>query len=292
MNPFDLRGPEFLLFYIILCALVLASSWWLRETGEAGPTPQVPLDDPYFFAFLRGGDAEVFRDAIVILLDRGSLSAIGGTVQSVGGPTSEATHPAEQEVLSFFKSSHPAYDALQQGTLGSSIEAYESKAEQLGVLPNARERGRRYVRYGIAAFALATIAFIKILVALSRGRTNIGFLIILSVLVQIALVKIAIPRLTTKGRALIRDIQSLFSDLEARRPLLRPNAGTKEIAWLVAVFGVSALPTAGFPDIKALFPQSSGRRSFGGSCSSCGAATSCGSTCGGGGGGCGGCGGH
>lgn len=294
MNPFDLRGPEFLLFYVGLSALVLTSVWWLRQRSEAGPTPQVHLDDPYFVAFLRAGVNEVFRDAIVILLDRGKLTASEGSVRCANEAKSECTHPVEQEILSFFTSSHLAYDALQPGTLGSSTLAYQSKAEQLELLPDARVRGQRYVRYGFAAVGLAGVAFIKILVALARGRTNIAFLIILSVLVQAALLKIATPRLTAKGKALLRDVESLFSDLQARRPHLRPNAGTKEIAWLVSVFGLTALPAAGFPDVKTLFPKSASGVSLGGSCSSCGAASSCGSGCGGGGcgGGCGGCGGH
>ena len=55
MNPFDLRGPEFLFFYFLLAGSVILGVIWLRELMERGPTPQVSLDDPYFFAYLRGG---------------------------------------------------------------------------------------------------------------------------------------------------------------------------------------------------------------------------------------------
>jgi hypothetical protein len=58
MNPFDLRGPEFLFFYFLLSGFVILGVGWLRELMERGPTPQVALDDPYFFAYLRGWTAD------------------------------------------------------------------------------------------------------------------------------------------------------------------------------------------------------------------------------------------
>ncbi|HET6175495.1 MAG TPA: TIGR04222 domain-containing membrane protein [Candidatus Sulfotelmatobacter sp.] len=300
MNPFDLRGPEFLFFYVLLSGAVILAVIWLREWMESGPTPPVHLEDPYFFAYLRGGMNEVFRAAIVVLLDRGWLIAEGDMVHRRDDVEPNPEQPSiEQEVLSFFYTPRPAYEALKSSPLGTAASTYEQQTVELDLMPNQLVKGKRQILCGIAACALLGVSLTKIAIALSRGRTNLLFLIILTVVVQWILVQVAVPGPTAKGRALLRDIQSLFSDLKGRRPFLRPGAGTKEIAWLVGVFGLGSLPSDGFPDVKALFPQSSTNFTLsggtGGSCgaaSSCGGGGGCGGGCGGGGcgGGCGGCG--
>lgn len=294
MNPFDLRGPEFLLFYLLLSLVMVGLAWFLRNQREAGPAPHLSLDDPYFFAYLRGGGTEAFRAAIVVLLDRGLLlNADGATVQRAAAVEPRAAeHPVEREALGYFATPHVAYDALQPGVLGTSTNAYDANAQQHGLTPNSGQQAQRQLIYVIAAAVLAVVALIKLFVALARGRTNVGFLIMLGIVAQYLLFKVAFPRLTARGRALIRNVQTLFGDLEGRRPMLRPAAGTKELAWLVGVFGVASLPL-GFPDVNVLFPKSTGSYGFSSSCgTTCGAASGCGSGCGGGscGGGCGGCG--
>lgn len=301
MNPFDLRGPQFLLFYVALSVLVIVVARWLRDQVESGPVPQVSLDDPYFFAYLRGGMNEALRVAIVVLLDRGSLVAEGVTVRKKDVDPGSIQHPVEREVLSFFSTPQAASDALKLGTLGSSTYTYEARAEELGLMPDEQGKRRRWVLFGIAAFGLGVVSLTKIGIALARGRTNILFLIILAGIVEFVLMKVVPAGITAKGKALLRDMRTLFGDLNNRRPLLQPGSGTKEVAWLVAVFGLIALPLGGFPDVKTLFPRSMRTSAFGfdtyggsscGTVTSCGAASSCGSGCGGGGcgGGCGGCG--
>jgi hypothetical protein len=61
VNPFDLRGPEFLLFYTALSALVIIAVVMLRRKAESGPIPRIDLSDPLLIAFLRGGHSEAMR---------------------------------------------------------------------------------------------------------------------------------------------------------------------------------------------------------------------------------------
>lgn len=290
MNPFDLRGPEFLFFYVVLSVFVLFVTAWLRHLMERGPTPQVHLDDPYFFAYLRGGITEAFRTAIVVLLDRGWLFAEGNTVNRRNDVEPKPEQPAiEQEVLSFFCAPHAAYEALKSCSLGPAASNYEKQATDLDLIPDSRRKGVRLILVAAAICGLVLVSLIKIGVAISRGRSNLLFLIILTVVVPYILARVLLDGPTSKGRALIRNVQFLFTDLKGRRPFLRPGAGTKEIAWLVGVFGASALPLDGFPDVRALFPLSSGAATFGGSSTSaCGTPSSCGTGGGGCGGGCGG----
>ena len=61
LNPFDLRGPEFLLFYLLLSVCVMVALVLTRRFAEAGEPTKVNLSDPYQIAFLRGGAPEVAR---------------------------------------------------------------------------------------------------------------------------------------------------------------------------------------------------------------------------------------
>jgi uncharacterized protein (TIGR04222 family) len=77
VNPFDLRGPEFLLFYFILSAVVIVALVLIRRASESGTAPKLDLADPYLVAHLRGGENEVLRVALVSLIDRGLLKVNG-----------------------------------------------------------------------------------------------------------------------------------------------------------------------------------------------------------------------
>jgi len=55
MNPFDLRGPEFLVFYLLFTLLTLLALHLWRRAAEAGPFPPQDVTDPYLYACLQGG---------------------------------------------------------------------------------------------------------------------------------------------------------------------------------------------------------------------------------------------
>ena len=74
MNPFDLRGPEFLLFYFCFSLVVIFALAILRRRAESGPAPKIDLGDPYLIAYLRGGEHEALRVAVISLVDRGMLA--------------------------------------------------------------------------------------------------------------------------------------------------------------------------------------------------------------------------
>jgi hypothetical protein len=126
---------------------------------------------------------------------------------------------------------------------------------------------------------------LKIIFALVRGHTNVGFLIILAVFVTWICAKVSFPRLTVGGEHLLNDIKVIYAGLKGRASRLRPGGATLEVAMLAACFGVAALAGESFGYVKSVFPRA---QSSSGPGSSCG--HSCGSSCGGGGGG-GGCGG-
>src|SRR5205823_1368260 len=61
VNPFDLPGPQFLVFYWVLLIAGLGTLWWWRWRTDVGGAPERMCGDPYQLAFLRDGHPEVVR---------------------------------------------------------------------------------------------------------------------------------------------------------------------------------------------------------------------------------------
>jgi uncharacterized protein (TIGR04222 family) len=291
-NPFDLRGPQFLLFYLCLGVAITMLAHWTRRAWEGGDTPR-PLSDYLEIAFLRGGAAEAIRVAILALIDRGVLTISGSDRLEVAQPDAarRLTRRTEQAIVArAARTATPAELIADAGVAEAVSLECEPELIRRGLLPTAEQKSARVRLFLLAGGTLGAVALIKIAVALARGRSNVAFLVILGVAFLGALFVVTHPRLTPAGKALVDDLRTLFSGLKERAASMRPQQGGADFALLAAVYGVSAaLPV--YPDAQRLFPRAtdSSSSSSGSSCgSSCG--SSGGSSCGGGGGGCGGCG--
>src|SRR5262245_20730923 len=103
MNPFDLRGPEFLAFYFFFSLVVIIAIAILRRIAESGDAPQIVLGDPYLIAYLRGGENEAMRVAVISLFDRGLLVRNEKRIRRADHVTSGmAQRPIEYEMLRKF----------------------------------------------------------------------------------------------------------------------------------------------------------------------------------------------
>lgn len=97
MNPFDLAGPEFLLFYLALSATVILLLGLLRRVRESSDSMKVNLTDPYLIAYLRDGKNEVLRIGTVSLIDRGLLVAKGSRLRADGQQAADVvTNPLDK----------------------------------------------------------------------------------------------------------------------------------------------------------------------------------------------------
>jgi len=294
MNPFDLLGPQFLLFYLILGGGVILMLGLLRRARESSDTLKVNLTDPYLIAYLRGGKNEVLRLGTVSLIDRGLLVVKGSRLRSDWQQATDIiTNPIEKALLQKFLSEDEATSIYKDSALEAACQPYLATLTRQGLLPDEATRTTRMTRFIIGGAILFFVAFTKIMIALARGRHNILFLVFLTLLAIVVAYKVSNPFRTLKGSEQLADLRTLFGSLKDRASGISPGGATGELALLAAVFGMAALPTSVFPHAKALYPKatSSGSSSWGSSCgSSCGSC--CGSSCGGGGcgGGCGGCG--
>src|SRR4051812_23260093 len=102
MFPFDLPGPQFLVFYALFATAVIAGFMYARRRGETGPPPTAGATDPLLLACLRGGPTEVIRVATLGLIDRALLTVSGRTVTRSANPELVGRR-IEKEVLRHFE---------------------------------------------------------------------------------------------------------------------------------------------------------------------------------------------
>jgi len=286
MNPFDLSGPPFLLFYIVLAVIVIAALKLVIDEAESGPARALPLSDPYQIAWLRGGTPEAARIAVLSLSDRGLLAVSGNDLVTASAASlASVQQPIERAILACCGHSGTAATAvLDDRAVERACAPFRARLERLQLMPDAAMRARRYRWFAVAAAILLCVAIAKIVVAFGRGRYNVGFLIILAA-IGLLLVWLLVRRPRTHlGNRMLKDLRRLFGALRQRAGTIRPGSMTSDAMLLAAVFGISALPSTGFADLHRVYKKAA---SSGGGCGS-----ACGSGCGGGGGGgCGGCGG-
>jgi uncharacterized protein (TIGR04222 family) len=310
VNPFDLRGPEFLLFYTLFAGAVFAVLYRMRGAGsKGGPKPQI--EDPYLVAFLRGGAPEALRVATLSLMDRGLLAIRSSGSSSPFFVEAEnrleiasaqaidsVRRPIEKQILEAFKEPKRIGTTLENLERCAASREYENKLEQTGLWHTQESRDAFQFRQKIAVYILLGVAVLKIFIAIARGHSNILFLIILAGVAVYCAARIGNPIRTARGDKFLQDVKTLFANLQLRASTLRPGGSTADLAWLASAYGLAAVPTGVFPHASALKPPpraqdfaSGGSSSDGSWFSSCGS-SSCGGGCGGGscGGGCGGCG--
>lgn len=297
MNPFELHGPEFLVFYAAFAALVIICLVFWRHTAEAGDAPSMNLADPYLIAYLRGGEREALAVALVSLIDRGLLVVKGSEIERARNAQSNSVRrPIERALLDVYSKPATASWMFEDSKLKSVCDQDVETLKRAGLLPDEAVNLARLLRQVVGCLILGGVGFIKVMIGLQRDRP-VGFLVFLTILALVIMWKVSAPRLTTKGATVLADVQSLYSGLKDRAASIRPGGATLDAAMLAAAFGTAALAGEGFAYAHTLFPRaktssslfSSGGSSCGSSCSS---GSSCGSSCGGGGcgGGCGGCG--
>jgi uncharacterized protein (TIGR04222 family) len=292
MNPFTWPGERFLLFYLVLAVvLAIACYMLLRRSGRDGKPVRVNdlTTDPYSIAYLRGGAAEAARVAIFNLVDRGILDFEGKrvhTVKPAGDATKALRRPLDRAIVTLARSPVTVTSLAAAGPVRKEAEAYAPALAAQGLVDTAEERRMRR-NFALAALGvLVGVAFMKVAYALSRGRSNVAFLIILMVISCIVVLAISMRRRTGRGSEMLASVKTLLNRLHGDTGRLKAGGQTNEALLLAAAFGLAALPTAAFPVVEQMFPRPQGGGDSGGGSDS----SSCSSSCGGGGG-CGGCGG-
>ena len=290
INPLNLKGPEFLMFYLIYGGIIFLTLKYLIKMKELKlPISSLDLTDPYEIAYLRGGENEALRIAALSLIDRELLMVDGENLKTKYNAEEHARRPIEKAILKIFQRGETA-SSMFDGTLSSACMAYVRSLEKLRLIPSKTVMTERLTYLCLGFVLLVGMSTSKIFVAISKGKTNVELLMFLTFFFSFSIYKIYKRERTALGDRVLTDLKTLFSGLEKRGKFIKAGGATNEAALLAAVFGVSALSTKSFPHVRSLFPKAT---TSGSSCgSTCGSSSdSSGSSCSGGcGGGCGGCG--
>jgi uncharacterized protein (TIGR04222 family) len=284
MNVFDLPGPEFLQFYVAFGAAVgIAAYTFLWAASRGGGRLPPLLTDPFQIAWLRGGPLEAARVAVVSLVDRGLLQVERSKLTATSRRP-RGLHPIESAVLAnCFNVGADAAKVLSAASVRAACRKAAEPLNRQGLTPNDEAQRQRMLVAALAGLLVVGVGLVKLVVAFQRGRSNVGFLIVLMLVAAAFFIWVARPRWRTgQGKKMLADLHRLLS---GRKAGIRGKPKTSELMLFAAVFGLTGL--AGYAELQQAYagtrPQSSG--------SSCGS-SSCGSSssgCGGGGG-CGGCG--
>jgi len=304
---FDLRGPEFLTFYVVFVPAVLAGAaflrWYLRGPRHAIGVSDLPKD-PYTIACLAGGAAAAVTTACVSLAQRGLISARrGGKITLAPPPIVEPPdlHPLERTI---FKGTGYGLEPFQTTRFRAkkATDEIEEKLQESGLYLTPRMRLAANSQALLLALVAPAVGIIKIFVGVARNKP-VGFLVALTLLTCIAVFLLfrKRPLRTRLGDAALKLLKKENAGMAnpsyfAQTPPLLPN----DLAFAVGLFGIQVLlPTAGYNEFAHLFGPEPFTYSYSGTPgngsggnSSSGCSSGGGSGCGGGGGGCGsGCGG-
>jgi hypothetical protein len=268
MNPLDLAGPAFLGFYVLFAATIIVVARVIRRRLQAVDPPrdatgrfsegQYPKESEAFhIAYLRGGANEIANTARV-------FAAMQTSAESAATPVSAPY------------SSHIEHDLEREGMIfkGASQRPF-------------------FQLMMITVLLLLGMAGAKIAVALSRGRTNVGFLVLAAVVFGLnAMITLRPPRVTKAAQKYLAWLNQAHDGL-----LSLVNQGRRatpgEVALVAAIYGIGPIKTEPVSQLKSKLraeaaakaqSSDSGSTTMASSCSS----SSCGGGCGGGG--CGGCG--
>jgi uncharacterized protein (TIGR04222 family) len=297
MSVFDLPGPQFLALYAMLGSVVVAWVYFFKQMAERGQPVRLPSTDPYLIAYLRGGAPDTVRLGVAVLVDR-KLLVIGSgdsVVVREGVRPMHGANDLERGILEQCADEQQPRDIVASLRLqGIARRSYEPLLLHLRLLAGPETYRRRLLAAAMAIATLLVVAGIKVAIGLSRNRP-VSFLVLSAIGFSVLTVFVTRGRRTVLGDRVLGDLTTLFDALRQRADDLRPYTATNELALLMAVFGIGAVPIVAFPFRRAFRPATASSSSSCGTSYSCGSSSSSscgggGSSCGGGGGGCGGCG--
>lgn len=293
----DMRGPDFLKLYALIIGITLAVLGILlrrADTTRRLAPARVPAElDPYEMAYLREGKEEVARVVVVNLLQRDYLMANPKDEDEI---IHHPKHPdlrhltaIEREVFDAHGGSAKAREVLKTAhtpALTRLCAGYEEtlRSEQLLTSTEARRAGVRIIV--CALLILVGLGGYKFAVALTKGRYNVAFLVLMGFGgsgAALAMYAALLPRVSARGRRYLEDVHLALSKLR-ERVRYRSSGANDSDALLLAVgaYGMSELEGTPYGFYHSMWkrPDTSSSGCGGGSCGG-----------GGCGGGCGGCGG-
>ena len=159
LNPFELRGPEFLVFFACWAAVLMIGLTLLRLRREAEePSAEnLPLE-PYEIAYLRGGKTHLLQTALVALVDRGLLKVKGLKLKTAEpGAVDKVQRPLDKAILTKFLWETEASALYKEESIMAQAEAVGERLREARLLPDPGQKGARMLaRLGERAAIVTT----------------------------------------------------------------------------------------------------------------------------------------
>jgi uncharacterized protein (TIGR04222 family) len=288
-NPLDLRGNEFLIFYLSLFAACFATALWLRRQSRLPAENEKVFNaelSPYEVAYLNGGKILTVNTAIANLIRQNILRLDGGRKKRLllsGGTPPNKMNELERVICA--AAARPGGEQLKEVRMAAKTVVGEisGRLKNSGLVVGDAQANKAVWMPLLIALTAVALGVVKIFIGVQRDKP-VGFLIALCVITGIvSLIALARRPLRSRfGDSVLAQFKVQHSTL--KQSLTSPTVDPLMFAMGVGLFGLGALDGTAYAGLrKQLQPP-------GASASGCG--SSCGSSCGGGcGSGCGGCGG-
>src|SRR4029077_10267097 len=106
-----------------------------------------------------------------------------------------------------------------------------------GLAPGPSAQAGRAAVCLLAGLVVVVVGLVKLEIAMERGRSNVGFLIIAIIVSGVCFALLARPRAAThEGVRMLADLRRL---LDRRKTAIRAQAKTSEALLLASVFGAA-----------------------------------------------------
>jgi uncharacterized protein (TIGR04222 family) len=252
----DMPGPTYLPVYgiIVLFTIMIVRVRARRLDPSLGlDPPTVPGKlNAHQIAFLRGGPARVLAVVLYDLCRRGYLQILQAGVSGPSIGRSEGTGELgllsnfERAVFGEIKGPRPVEELRTDRRLAVLSEQYCTKLEkplENDLLLMPEDCKSKALRLGWhAALCLLVLALYKVLVALAKGRQNVGFLIILGIVGVMVVVSVArLPRITRHGKAYLDRLSLAFEDWADRIERMPELVADPSAVMAIALLGLPAL---------------------------------------------------
>ena len=310
-NPIaDMPGPDFLIVYGVLTALTIL---FIRlKARKLDPTletdlPPLPIPgklSPIEISQLSGNASLTLGTIVFGLWNRGYLKV---ETPDKGKPylTKADSYPDIEDLSPIERAIFVPFRNPNSNKASSSVAAHLATVKRFGkdlepalqdeliLMPEESRQAARQLFWQAAPW-LIMVGGYKLVIALDKGKHNVGFLIAFLFAGMLGLaIATSLPRLTRRGKDFLNRMKLAFRDVPASSTYALAAEGypADEKAVLgVALFGLSALsgtPLAAAWQWYVPAAAVSGCSAATGGWSSCGGGGG-GGGCGGGGGGCGG----
>ena len=285
-NPFQLDGPSFLVFYLILIVTAHLLVYIIRQSMAGGSMPKVNMQDPYLIAYLSKGKEGVIQLAILKLVDEKKL-LITDENRLINKDNVSSNNAIEATVLDFCQEGNTTKSLFNGNLFDPLVKQYHTHLTSLGLLPTEAQIQLVGNTKLVLALGLFGLAALRVYFSILNGHYNLMLLVVLSFFGIITIQVFHDKTKSLKGKAFLGKLQS---SLQSSRSV--SNSGSNLSYLLAAASGLVILGELSGQN-EILFPHSHSSSSSGTSGTSCSSSdsscssgsSSCGSGCGGCGGG-------